>query len=70
MKLTRLLIAMLLAVLIALPAQAETNTPLASKDGTDFVLEDLHIYWLRNLGKGSRKSTHPSSARNFVQNRE
>ena len=35
----------------ALPAFAALDSPVASKDGTTFTLEDLNIYWLRNLGK-------------------
>jgi parvulin-like peptidyl-prolyl isomerase len=31
-------------------AQAADNTPVATKDGKTFFLEDINIYWLRNLG--------------------
>ncbi|MEZ5337237.1 MAG: peptidyl-prolyl cis-trans isomerase [bacterium] len=41
----------LLALCMAVPASASGNSPVASKDGVTFTLDDLNIYWLRNLGK-------------------
>jgi foldase protein PrsA len=38
-------------LLLALPALAADTTPVATKDGVTYKLEDLNIYWLRNLGK-------------------
>jgi foldase protein PrsA len=42
---------LLLALLAGTGAWAADTTPVAAKDGTTFTLEDLNIYWLRNLGK-------------------
>lgn len=42
---------LLAALLVGTSAQAADTTPVASKDGSTFTLEDLNIYWLRNLGK-------------------
>jgi foldase protein PrsA len=51
-KLIYTLCAMVLAfTLLTGAALAADSTPVASKDGTSFTLEDLNIYWLRNLGK-------------------
>ena len=33
------------------PASAAWDSAVASKDGTTFTVENLSIYWLRNLGK-------------------
>jgi foldase protein PrsA len=41
----------MLVLLAGTAARAADATPVASKDGTTFTLEDLNIYWLRNLGK-------------------
>jgi parvulin-like peptidyl-prolyl isomerase len=41
----------LCAALHAQPADAAPESPVASKDSKTFVLEDLNIYFLRNLGK-------------------
>ncbi|MCH7472394.1 hypothetical protein IIA79_05525, partial [bacterium] len=51
MRATNILVALAVAVLAVMPASAAPGTPVASKDGTTFTLEDMHIYWLRNLGK-------------------
>ncbi|MCB1217787.1 peptidyl-prolyl cis-trans isomerase [bacterium] len=45
------LVLCLLALCMAMPASAAGNSPVASKDGVTFTLDDLNIYWLRNLGK-------------------
>ncbi|MCB1186146.1 peptidyl-prolyl cis-trans isomerase [bacterium] len=47
---TAILLSMLV-LLCAAPASAAGNSPVASKDGVTFTLDDLNIYWLRNLGK-------------------
>jgi parvulin-like peptidyl-prolyl isomerase len=46
---TSVILALLIAA--ATPAAAAWDSPVASKDGTTFTVEDLSIYWLRNLGK-------------------
>lgn len=48
-----LITAILLVVALAVvsPASAAWDSPVASKDGTTFTVEDLSIFWLRNLGK-------------------
>lgn len=40
----------LFAACLALPALAAPDSPIASKDNMTFNLEDLHLYFLRNLG--------------------
>lgn len=50
MRIALLISAVLTAVLLALPALAADNSAVASKDGKTFMLEDINIYWLRNLG--------------------
>jgi foldase protein PrsA len=40
----------LLIIALALPALAAQDAPIASKDNMTFNLEDLHLYFLRNLG--------------------
>lgn len=42
--------AALAAILMSFPGIAADSSPVAAKDGKTFVLEDIHIYWLRNLG--------------------
>ncbi len=39
------------ALLCAVPARADMSSPLAAKDGTQYKLEDLSVYLLRNAGK-------------------
>jgi parvulin-like peptidyl-prolyl isomerase len=41
----------LLCALAAAPALAAPESPVVSKDSSTFVLEDLNLYFLRNLGK-------------------
>lgn len=46
--------AIFLALLLACsaaPALASGNSPVATKDGVTYTLDDLNVYWLRNLGK-------------------
>ena len=51
MTATRILIGIAAAVALCGVAFGAAETPVASKDGTTYSLEDLHVYWLRNLGK-------------------
>lgn len=44
-------LALLIMLLAGTSAYAAPDTPVASKDGATFTLEDLNVYWLRNLGK-------------------
>ncbi len=48
---TLIALTMLIVLLAGTSAIAAETTAVASKDGTTFTLEDLNIYWLRNLGK-------------------
>ena len=48
---TLIAFSLLMVLLAGAAAQAADTTPVASKDGTTFTLEDLNVYWLRNLGK-------------------
>ncbi len=51
MNLRSALIAAAAALVLVVPAFAAPQTPVASKDGSTYTVEDLSIYWLRNLGK-------------------
>jgi hypothetical protein len=45
------LVSFILAVgLLSQPVAAADTSPVAAKDGKTFLLEDINIYWLRNLG--------------------
>jgi foldase protein PrsA len=50
MRPSTIVIAALAAALLAVPSAASDGSPVASKDGRTFTLEDINIYWLRNLG--------------------
>ena len=39
-----------IALALALPAWAASDSPIASKDGVTYTLEDMNLYFLRNLG--------------------
>jgi parvulin-like peptidyl-prolyl isomerase len=41
----------MILLLGTVPSVAAPNTAVASKDGVTFTVEDLNVYWLRNLGK-------------------
>jgi foldase protein PrsA len=43
-------IGLLAAVLAAVPASAAGNTPLAEHNGVKYVLDDFHIFFMRQLG--------------------
>jgi len=45
------LLGIFIAIILGVPALAGLDSPVASKDGVTFTLEDLNVYWLRNLGK-------------------
>ena len=45
------IVLMILAIIIVQPASAAVASPVATKEGVTFTLDDLNIYWLRNLGK-------------------
>lgn len=49
--LRRVLVAAILLVVLAGPVLAAPETPVATKDLKTYTLEDLSLYWLRNLGK-------------------
>ncbi len=52
MRITATATVLFLCVLcLAAPAAAAGNSPVATKEGVTFTLDDLNIYWLRNLGK-------------------
>lgn len=51
MNLRSALTALVVVLVVAVPAFAAPQTPVASKDGSTYTVEDLSIYWLRNLGK-------------------
>ena len=53
-------IVVIMLVLLALPVQASPNSPIASKDGITYSLNDLTIYWLHNLGKEAGAPTNIS----------
>ena len=50
-KLTAALCALLVFLSLAGSALASPETPVVSKDGSTFKLEDVSLYYLRNLGK-------------------
>jgi parvulin-like peptidyl-prolyl isomerase len=51
-RLTATAIALFISALLSnAPASAAGNSPVATKDNVTFTLDDLNIYWLRNLGK-------------------
>lgn len=50
MRAALMLVAALAAVLVTFPAAAADTSAVATKDGKSFLLEDINIYWLRNLG--------------------
>ena len=41
----------ILALFLSPPARAAGDSPVATKENVTFTLDDLNIYWLRNLGK-------------------
>jgi len=45
------IVLMILALILVQPARAAGESPVATKEGVTFTLDDLNIYWLRNLGK-------------------
>lgn len=47
---TALLLCLSMTIMAA-PAAASGDSPVATKDSVTFTLDDLNIYWLRNLGK-------------------
>lgn len=51
MKRYHVLTLMILLVALTGLAGAAPQTPLASKGGTVYTVEDFNVYWLRNLGK-------------------
>ena len=50
-RLTAALCAFVIAVVFATSALAAPESPIVSKDGSTFKLEDVSLYYLRNLGK-------------------
>lgn len=51
MNLRVITISIIICLSLAATVQAAPETPIASKDAVTYTLEDLCIYWLRNLGK-------------------
>lgn len=51
MKLRVITIAICAWLALTAAVQAAPDTPIATKDNITYTLEDLCIYWLRNLGK-------------------
>lgn len=47
--------ALAMSLLLTLPALAAADTPVASKDGVTFTIEDVNVYWLSNLGANGLK---------------
>jgi foldase protein PrsA len=50
-KLRVIFISLIICLALGAAAQAAPDTPIATKDTATYTLEDLCIYWLRNLGK-------------------
>ena len=50
-QLTAVLFALLITAVFATGALASPESPIVSKDGSTFKLEDVSLYYLRNLGK-------------------
>lgn len=51
MKLRVIFISLIICLALGAVAQAAPDTPIATKGTATYTLEDLCIYWLRNLGK-------------------
>lgn len=51
MNIAKFTVATAIALCLVSPALAAGDTPIASKDGVTFTLDDVNVYWLRNLGK-------------------
>lgn len=51
MKYGLLLVSAAIALGLAVQSQAAMDTPVASKEDATYTVEDMSIYWLRNLGK-------------------
>ncbi len=49
-RIALIICSLLIVTSLALPALAAPDAPIASKDNLTFNLEDLHLYFLRNLG--------------------
>jgi parvulin-like peptidyl-prolyl isomerase len=50
MSLRVLIVGLMMAAFLAAPMVASAS-PVASKDGATYSMDDLSLYWLRNLGK-------------------
>ena len=55
MKHTLILAAICISLGLVSPALAGADTPVASKDGYTYTIEDVNVYWLSNLGANGLK---------------